>query len=99
VLVSCPCNVPQWRASRKRSAWSNSESPHSYVGKVDPKLRLIAITGANDSNTRTSLARSYVADLQRRGVEARFVEAPNAGHGYDNLAATVQSELGKLLAQ
>ncbi|MDW3118416.1 MAG: alpha/beta hydrolase [Roseovarius pacificus] len=31
ILVSCPCNITEWRAKRGKSAWRNSLSPHTYI--------------------------------------------------------------------
>ena len=78
VLVACPCNIGEWR--RGRRPWSRSESPHEWAGKVPPSARVIAITGADDSNTKPSLAEDYVALLKKRGVDARFVVVPGADH-------------------
>jgi pimeloyl-ACP methyl ester carboxylesterase len=78
VLVACPCNIGEWR--RGRRAWTRSESPHEWAAKVPPRARVIAITGAEDSNTKPELARDYVALLTKRGVDARLVVVPDAEH-------------------
>jgi pimeloyl-ACP methyl ester carboxylesterase len=80
VLVACPCNVFQWRVPQRRRPWPNSLSPHEWAEKVPPSARVVAITGADDDNTDPGLAREYVEMLARRGVSARFVSVPGAGH-------------------
>jgi len=78
VLVACPCNIPTWRF--RRSPWSRSESPHDWVKKVPTTSRIIAITGTDDTNTKSGLAEEYVELLRKRGVDARFIAVPGAGH-------------------
>ena len=61
VLVACPCDTVAWRAGRK--AWSRSENPVEWAGKVDPAARVIALTGDKDDNMSPALARVYVDAL------------------------------------
>ena len=82
VLGACPCNVPEWRIMRR--GYNNfplSLSPHDFIGKVDKKTRVVAVTGGNDGNTRPILARNYVTSLKANGVDATFIEVPGVGHG------------------
>lgn len=84
-LVSCPCNIPTWRANRSvHSIWSNSLSPHRFVAKVPTTTQVIAITGSDDTNTEPGLARDYAASLKQRGVPARFLTVEGAGHHSGN---------------
>ena len=80
MLVACPCDLRAWRIDRGGQRWANSLSPSEVIAGVPPSLRLVAITGAADDNTRPFLARDYVASLAARGVGAAFVEVPDAGH-------------------
>jgi pimeloyl-ACP methyl ester carboxylesterase len=80
VLVACPCNVGEWRRARGGRPWPRSESPHEWAGKVPSSTRVIAITGADDSNTKPGLAEEYVALLKKRGVDARFIAVASADH-------------------
>ena len=89
VLVSCPCDIKRWREERKRGAWTRSESPSTYVGKVPAATQVVAITGSGDDNTSPGLARSYVEALAKRGVKARFQDVPGAAHGFSALRAAV----------
>ena len=48
--------------------------------RLTRKTRIIAITGADDPNTKPWLAEDYVALLGKRGVDARFVAVAGADH-------------------
>ena len=81
VLAACPCNVPAWRIMRR--GWNNfplSLSPHDFIGKIDKKTTVVAITGGNDGNTKPVLARDYVASLKANGIDATYIEVPGVGH-------------------
>lgn len=80
LLISCPCDIARWRELRRRSAWYDSLSPHDYAGKVSTIAKVIVITGDRDDNTDVELGRDYVVKLKERGVAARFVAIPGAGH-------------------
>ena len=83
LLISCPCDIPRWRDMKRRSGWYSSLSPHDYAGKVPTIAKVIAITGDHDDNTDVELAKDYVAKLASRGVVARFVAIPGAGHNHN----------------
>lgn len=97
MLVSCPCDVRKWRSMRNRSAWRRSQSPIEFADGVAADLRVVALTGGSDGNTRPVLAEEYVAALTARGVDARFVLIPGRGHGFNGLWPTVRRELTALL--
>ena len=81
VLGACPCNVPDWRVLRRgRNNWPLSLSPHDFIGKIDKKTTVVAVTGGNDGNTEPVLAREYVASLKGKGIGATFIEVPGVGH-------------------
>lgn len=79
VLVSCPCDVPRWRATRG-GPWRASESPSDWVAVVPPATQIVALAGLADDNTPPGLSEDYVAALTRRGVMAQYVPIPGAGH-------------------
>jgi pimeloyl-ACP methyl ester carboxylesterase len=79
-LIACPCHVPQWRLARGGRAWAQSLSPHAYVGKVPVATSVLAVMGDADDTTPLALGKDYVAELTRRGVSARMVAIPGAGH-------------------
>lgn len=97
MLVSCPCDVRKWRRMGNRSAWRRSQSPIEFADGVAADMRLVALTGGSDGNTRPILAEEYVAALTARGVDARFVLIPERGHGFNGLWPTVRRELTALL--
>jgi pimeloyl-ACP methyl ester carboxylesterase len=78
VLVSCPCDTVAWRAGRR--PWSRSENPMSWTTKVDPRVKVIALTGDKDDNTLPALAQEYVGALTARGVQASFRLLPGETH-------------------
>ena len=81
VLGACPCNVPDWRIMRKGwNDWPTSLSPHDFIGEIDKKTVVVAVTGGNDGNTEPILAREYVASLKGKGIDATYIEVPGVGH-------------------
>lgn len=42
--------------------------------------RIVALGGSDDSNTRPSLARDYVAAAREQGLDAHFILLDGVGH-------------------
>ncbi len=84
IMMSTQLDVGRWRSYRGQS-WGKSESLVKFLPKVPRGTRLIAATGDGDSNTVPSLARSYVKKAQSLGLNATFIEIPNANHGFKTL--------------
>lgn len=82
VLVSLPAYISRWRKMNSRSAWTKSQSPHSFANKVPASTRVLAFTGGSDSNTSPTLASDYIAKLRARGVPASFTKVRGAKHNY-----------------
>lgn len=80
VLVSCPCDIVQWRATRGGRPWTQSESPSAYVDRIPTDAQLVAITGSLDTNTPPFLGRRHASDAAARGVAEKFVLLPGADH-------------------
>lgn len=81
LLAACPCHVEDWRIMRRGSnTWTRSLSPHAFVDAIPAGSRIVAITGADDSNTQPAIAIDYVKRLNARGLDARYVEVPGASH-------------------
>ena len=98
VLASCPCDIVAWRDARG-SRWNYSLSPSSFADRVPATARVIAITGARDTNTDSRFGRNYVQSLTRRGVAAEFQEVPEAGHDMtSSLRAAVVEAVKRLQA-
>ena len=101
VLVSCPCNIPEWRKLRRKQGknlWQHSLSPHTFVDRVPVTSRVIAITGDSDDNTLRSFGASYVETLQKRGVNATFLNVKGGRHSFKSLWPAVKDATTKLLA-
>jgi len=86
VLGACPCNVPEWRFMRRgRNNWRFSLSPHDFIDTIDKTTTVVAVTGVNDGNTESVLARDYVVSLKSKGIDATFIEVSGVGHnGIEN---------------
>jgi pimeloyl-ACP methyl ester carboxylesterase len=79
LLVACPCDMMAWRLGRRGLPWA-SEDPLRWVERVDIAARIVALTGSRDDTTSPELARTYVARLAARGIDASFELVPEAGH-------------------
>ena len=97
VLVSCPCELVQWRAGRR--AWTRSENPLQWAGSVATGVKVIALTGSKDDNTLPMLAQTYVSALQSRGIASEAEIIPGAGHNDAFRSPLVPAAVAKLLAE
>ncbi len=79
VLVSCPCDIPRWRATRS-GPWRESLSPSDWAAQVPRTTQVVALAGSADDNTLPGLSEDYVAALTRRGVAAQYIVVPGVGH-------------------
>lgn len=79
ILIGCPCDMAAWRLGRGRTP-RTSEDPLSRVDQVKQTTRIIALTGSRDDTTAPELAKTYIGQLQKRGVRAVFRVVPEAGH-------------------
>jgi pimeloyl-ACP methyl ester carboxylesterase len=97
VLVSCPCNIPEWRLQRGRKSQWRSLSPHTFVDRIPSASSIIAITGNKDDNTSPDLGKSYVNMLRKRGIDASFLSVAGGAHGFEKLWPTAQDAVKRLL--
>lgn len=79
LLVACPCDMVAWRLGRRGLPWS-SEDPLRWGDGVNAAARIVALTGSRDDTTSPDLARTYIAKLKARGIDAGFELVPDAGH-------------------
>jgi predicted esterase len=86
LLVSCPCDVPRWRDARDRKPLRNAESPVDYLKSVPKTAHIFALTGQRDRNTFPWLGRDYVANAKSLGLNATYIEVPDASHGFGGLS-------------
>lgn len=97
VLAACPCDIAAWRAGRR--AWRQSLSPDDFLKRVPVTTRVITVTGDKDDNTRPILAEDYAKTLAKRGVPARFVLVPGAGHNDVMRRPEVRAAVEDLVSQ
>ena len=95
LLLSCPCDIRRWRAFKKDAPWA-SLSPSAFVETLPTNMKVIAITGQYDDNTKEYLAQDYIDTLVKRGVAAQFRRAVGAGHN-DILNAEVVVDAMRIL--
>jgi pimeloyl-ACP methyl ester carboxylesterase len=98
VIVSCPCNVPSWRAMRGRagSAWS-SESAVNYVDRIRPAVAVSVIVGKQDDVTPPALSSEYVETLRRQRLVATLTLLDDVDHVNVIASETVIQEALRLL--
>ena len=99
ILVSCPCNLPEWRRVRGKSPWRRSKSPHIYIDDIALDTRIVAVVGLDDTNTFPKLSQDYVAAAQQHGLAATYVPVSGASHGFNRLQRTVEQLAKKEIAQ
>jgi pimeloyl-ACP methyl ester carboxylesterase len=97
VLVSCPCNIPEWRLQWGKNLWRKSLSPHAFIDGIPSTSTIIAITGNQDDNTSPDLGKNYVNMLLKRGIAASFWSVEGGGHGFGKLWPAAQVAVKKLL--
>lgn len=88
VIVSCPCNVPEWRLHMKAlqknaKVWDqpvNSLSPHDLTNTISKNTKMIIITGEKDDIAPTSLSIQYYEQLKKRDLDAQLITIKGADH-------------------
>jgi pimeloyl-ACP methyl ester carboxylesterase len=98
LLAACPCNVPEWRIMRRgKNNWTSSQSPHEFIDAIPAASRVIAVTGSRDNNTFPKIAVQYVESLQKRGIDARYVEVEGASHNSVTQSDAFHAAIAELL--
>ncbi|EBA03495.1 hypothetical protein RB2150_02529 [Rhodobacteraceae bacterium HTCC2150] len=97
LLVSCPCNVPKWRISRRgKNNWLQSQSPHNYIKKIPGNTKVLVVIGQHDANTKPIFSREYVKNAHVAGKgNVSLITIPNGTHKWPTLQGTVD----KIIAQ
>jgi len=87
VLVSCPCELPEWRAHMKSVAptplWDQpvqSLDPIKLVGGISPKLLTAVLVGSEDKTTPLRFSRAYSEALTLRGISTDYRIVPGKDH-------------------
>jgi predicted esterase len=103
LLVSCPCDLPAWRAHMKAvqhaGIWDRpvrSLSPVDLAARVAPGTRIRMIVGSADDVAPPPLTKAYATALARRGVEAQVSELAGKDHEIF-LEPGVQEQLAALV--
>jgi len=103
-IVSCPCNVAEWRAHMKAlqkdtDVWDrpvNSLSPNDLVQGIDSKTKIVVVTGEKDNVAPTVLSNNYYAQLKQRNLNAELIIIKGAGHEIF-LTDSVRQAIGALI--
>ena len=87
LMVSCPCELKQWREHMFRlqgkDSWKQpveSLSPFDLAGKVNPSVRVVALVGEQDPVVPPEFTEKYVAELKKHGVPATARVLPGLKH-------------------
>jgi len=104
VVVSCPCNVPVWRAHMKKmqnndKIWDqpvNSLSPIDLVNGIEKGTKMIIITGEKDEVAPTELSIEYYSKLKKNNLDAELITIKNADHEIF-LTDSVRKAIGRLI--
>ncbi|MEI9928788.1 MAG: alpha/beta fold hydrolase [Sphingomonas sp.] len=87
VLVSCPCELPEWRAHMKTLAptplWDqpvDSLDPIKLVGGIAPGLKTAVLVGGEDATAPLRFSRAYSEALTLRGISTDYRIVPGKNH-------------------
>lgn len=87
VLVSCPCELPEWRVHMKSVAptplWDQpvaSLDPIKLVGGISPTLLTAVLVGGEDKTTPLRFSRAYSEALTLRGISTDYRIVPGKDH-------------------
>jgi len=97
LLVSCPCDVPNWRISRRgKNKWLKSQSPDKFISGIPLSTKVYVVIGERDANTRFRFSKKYVEKSAALGKSnVVLTPIPGGTHSWSTLEPTV----GKILAQ
>ena len=88
ILVSCPCDVPNWRSANGWEPLENAESPVDHLSDVPKSSKIIALTGKRDKNTWPGLAQDYVKKASSMGLDATFYMVEFARHRFSGIGGS-----------
>jgi len=104
VLVSCPCDIKEWRTHMKGLQPGNKEwdkpvkslSPMTGIKQVNPELDIVIIHGEEDEVVPLSIGKDFYSRLVKENKKARLLTIPKQGHEIF-LNDLIYSEIAKLL--
>ena len=79
ILIGCPCL--EGFPDRNRVPW---ESPANQIGHIDPKTKIILITGEKDSSTPAEWAETYAKRAKEQGLSVQL-HIVKGSHDYKSL--------------
>lgn len=80
VLASVTDDIHELAKRHGWAPWTNSLSPHDWVGKIPKNNFVYIISGSNDDDTYPDLAEKYYSSLQQQKVEAYFISVKDGTH-------------------
>jgi alpha-beta hydrolase superfamily lysophospholipase len=87
LLVSCPCNLPTWRAFMKRKipaapfdAPVDSYDSIALVSRLRPDLKVSMMVGSADDTAPPPLTEAYAAAARSRGIAVDLRILPGKPH-------------------
>jgi pimeloyl-ACP methyl ester carboxylesterase len=106
VIVSCPCNVPDWRnyMSKRQPAvslWKDSVtsiSPLAVADQIKKTTEVLLISGEKDDVAPTRYSIEYDHKLRSNGIKSSLIIVPGEGHEillHDSVLASIK----KLIAE
>jgi len=105
ILVSCPCDVPAFRAHMKtlysNGGWGatvKSLSPHLQTDKISKQTRVTIIIGEKDDVAPVEISNSYYNQLKQQGIDAKLVEIKDKKHNIF-LEETVLESIKEMLME
>ncbi len=104
LLLSCPCDVPRWRAHMKEvhpaPLWDqpvSSLSPLELAPRVSTAAHIRMMVGAEDEIAPPPFTERYANRLAVRGIDVQVTVIPSKGHEI-LLEPAVESALEQLMA-
>ncbi len=88
ILISCPCNVPKWRAYMEKGKeaspqWSmavSSISPDEVADKINDSTQVVIISGEQDSIVPPEYSINYYNLLKNKHKAATLIKIKDEGH-------------------
>lgn len=67
LLINCPCDIKHWRPD-----WEHSLSPIEHIDKINPKVQIHVISGAEDEAVYPESGKDYTQKLINNKNSAKF---------------------------
>lgn len=85
LLLSCPCDVPPWRAHRnaqrgRSGGWVHSLNPLEYAARIPANSSIMVATGSFDDNTLPKFGSRWAAAASAKGASVKFDDVLGRDH-------------------